>query len=320
MRAVIFDTYGPPEVLRLAEDVPTPSPGAGEVLVRVAAAGVNPLDWKIRRGDLSLVAGLGFPKTLGADVAGEVVAVGTEVSGWRVGDTAVAMLGGLDGGAYADYAVVPVTQAAKVPALVTPVEAAALPVAAVTALQGLRDHGRVAQGDHVLVNGASGGVGHVAVQIAHHLGARVTAVASGRHQAFLRETLGAERAVNYETEDVRRLDARFDVIFDPAGTLDFWAARPILADGGRFVTPVPGPWAFLWDALTRLVPASLRRGQTARFVAAQPRAEDLRQLVAWAADGTLRPIVSQTYPLAGAAEAHRHAEYDSVRGKLVLET
>ncbi len=204
MRAAVLTGYGGVERLELRE-IPRPEPGAGQLLVRVRAAGVNPIDWKIRQGKLRLLLPARFPLVLGFDVAGEVVTVGPEVADFAPGDAVHAMLDGRHGGGYAEYAVVGQAAAALKPEALTWEEAAALPLAALTAWQALRDLADLQPGERVAVTGAAGGVGHFAVQIAAALGARVTAVAGPGHQDLVRR-LGAHRTVDYTREDFTALD------------------------------------------------------------------------------------------------------------------
>lgn len=315
MEAMVFDDYGAADVL-FRKTIPTPDPGPHDVLVRVHAAGVNPLDAAVRAGTLRLFGGGGFPKVVGADLAGEVAQTGTAVTDVQPGDAVMGLLGGLGRGSYAQYAVVPRRQLAPLPAGLSFAEAAALPVAAVTALQGLRDAGRLMPRQRLLVNGASGGVGHIAVQLGRRLGAHVTAVCSARNHAFVRD-LGADAVVDYRAQEVTDLAARFDLVFDTAGTLGFWGARRILTQYGRFVTTVLGPSIFFWSAVSRLLPTSTLP-QTARFVAVRPRATDLELLTRWVEAGEVRPYVSATHPLAEAPAAHRQIETGHTRGKIVL--
>src|SRR5688572_24305344 len=234
MRAVTYDRFGSPDVLQLRQiAVPTPAPG--QVLVRIRAAAANPWDWHFLRGLPYIAringAGVRRPKhpVLGGDVAGEVVATGDGAGRFAVGDE---VYGFIEFGGFADYVAVPETSLAAMPRNLSFDEAAAVPLAATTALQGLRDVGQVKAGDRVLIIGASGGVGTFAVQIAKAFGAHVTGVASGRNAGLLR-ALGADRVVDYTREDVTAGDDRYDVVFQLAGTASGSALGRILAPGGR---------------------------------------------------------------------------------------
>lgn len=316
MRAVVIDRYGGPERLHLAE-VPRPEPGPGQVLVRVRAAGVNPVDWKVRRGRLRLVHRPRFPLVLGCDVAGEVEAVGAEVTAFAPGDPVMCYLGAPAGGGYAEWAVASEAAVAPKPPRLSWEEAAALPLAGLTAWRALVRLGELAAGERVLVVGAAGGVGHLAVQMAVAFGAKVTAVASGRHQAFLRD-LGAERTIDYQQEDWTWDDATYEVLFDAAGVSSFKQCEPLLAaDGGVWVTTAAGPAIVGWSALTTLGRLAGYR-KRARFVMVKADAAGLESLGRLVEVGRLWPVVAQTFDWTEAARAHELSEAGHARGKLVL--
>ncbi|HXV91655.1 MAG TPA: NADP-dependent oxidoreductase [Pseudonocardia sp.] len=307
---IAYSRYGAPEVLAPL-DRPVPRPGEGELLVRVAAAGVNPADYALRSGRFRLYMRGRLPFVPGSDVAGVVAAVGPGVTAHRPGDAVYAMLPLFTGGGYAPYAVVPQDLAAPAPAGLSLAEAAAMPLAALTALQALRDKAGVSPGASVLVHGASGGVGHFAVQVAKRLGARVTGVTSGRNAGFV-TGLGADAVVDYQREDPVAAGP-FDVVFDAVAEFGVRRSRRALRPGGVAVTVVPGIDALFPDRL-----AWMRGGRRLRSVLVQPSGADLRELAAWAGDGGVRPVVEATFPLVEGATAHVTAEKRRVRGKLVL--
>jgi NADPH:quinone reductase-like Zn-dependent oxidoreductase len=332
MRAAVVTAYGGVERLELRA-VDRPEPGSGQLLVRVLAAGVNPIDWKIRQGRLRLLMPARFPLVLGFDVAGEVAAVGPEVAAFAPGDAVFAMLDSRHGGGYAEYAVIGQAAAAAKPEALTWEEAAAVPLAGLTALQALRDIGDLQPGERAAVTGAAGGVGHLAVQIAAALGARVTAVAGPDHQDFVRR-LGARRAVDYTREDFTALDAdadsagadepggdssSYEVIFDAAGATSFAASEPALTAGGTYVTTRPGPAIFLAQvraALSRLID---RHGtRRAAVVHTRPHGGDLSALADLIAAGRLRPAIDRVYPLDEVRQAHTASQGGHPRGKIVL--
>ena len=310
-RAVGIRRYGPPEVLETLE-VERPEVGRDGVLIRVAAAGVNPADCLLRSGGLRFVARQKMPFVPGADVAGVVEAVGPDVTRFRVGDPVYAMLPNTAGGGYAEYAVAAEGTVAVMPSGLAFDEAAGVPLAALTALQALRDEANLAAGDHVLVNGASGGVGTFAVQISRAMGARVTAVASGRN-ADLVSGLGADEFLDYTREDATAGKARYDAVFDAVNVLPFRKARRVLKPNGVFVTVNP--------FIGRLSPGWLSRfrgGRQIRSFLVRPDGADLEGIGAWIEAGEVRPVIERAYPLADAAEAHRRSESRRARGKLVL--
>ncbi len=311
MQAVLFDNYGPPDVLHLGE-LPVPSPAPDEVLVRVRAAGINPADTGLRAGKYKLFTGSRFPKKLGLDLAGEVAQVGTGVKDFRAGDAVYTFLRVGSPGSYAQYATVSASSLAPKPKTLGFTEAAAVPVAALTALQALRVHGQLKAGQRLLVIGASGGVGTFAVQLGKLLGAHVTGVCSTRNVELVRG-LGADEIIDYTQESFTSGNRSWDVIFDTVGT-DYGASKKALARRGTWVTIIPSPKAFLTTALG-MIPGV----PPVRTFMAQPEAAQLREVAEWIDSGQLRVLLEKAYPLAEAAEAHRHSESHRARGKLVLE-
>jgi len=318
MKAVVITGYGSSDQLNL-RDLPDPgAPGPGQVLLRVRAAGVNPLDWKIRNGSMRLLMPAKFPLVLGHDVAGEVVEIGPEVTRFQPGD---AVFGGVDvkrqGGAYAELALAREAALAPIPPVLSFEEAAAMPMAALTALQALRDKGEIVAGEDVLVNGASGGLGHFAVQIASALGARVTAVASAKNFDFVRG-LGAREVIDYEEEDFTGRDQTWDVIFDAVANRTYTDCEPVLArDGGIYVTTLGGPKLMIWIGLTTLGGLFGQR-KRARFVMVKYRAEDLAFLARLVEQRKLLPEIQEVFAMEKIRKAHDLSEGGHVRGKVVV--
>jgi NADPH:quinone reductase-like Zn-dependent oxidoreductase len=310
MKAVVMTGYGGPEVLRVQE-LPTPVPGRGQVLVRVHAAGVNPIDWRVRKGTLKEFVRIKPPLVLGAEVAGEVAAVGPGVARLKAGQRVYSKLPG-DIGGYAEYVVVREDQAAPCPANLTPVQSASVPVGALTSLQSLRDKGELRPGQSVLVNGASGGVGMYAVQLALALGAKVTAVCSAANIPFVRE-LGAAETLDYKHTDFTRLGRRWNVIFDVSATRKLSECRASLEPGGAYITTISS----FGDLLMPLWnPFRSRKG---RFIIVKPSVSDLEFARGLIEAGTLRPAVERVFPLDEAGEAQTLLENERPRGKVVLE-
>jgi NADPH:quinone reductase-like Zn-dependent oxidoreductase len=323
MRAIVARGHGGPKVLR-TEEVERPEARGRKVLIKVHAAGVNPVDWRTRRGELRPLSFLVPHRVPGRDVAGVVVDVGDAVRGFGVRDRVFAMLDGVSGGGYAEYAVAGEDAIAKMPENLSFEEAAAVPLAALTAVQAIRDAlrevtrnaphacdtGELAR-RKVLINGASGGVGTFAVQFAKISGSEVTAVCSAESAALARE-LGADHVVNYEEEDFATHEERYDVIFDVVGNRSFGACRRALRPAGVYVTTEPGPRNFLSRVAT--VPAQRK----ARVVLVKPSGEDLSLLKQLFEAGRLRVVLDSVYPLEEAAEAHAHGEAGHARGKIVL--
>jgi len=313
IQQVRFHRYGPPDVLA-CEDVPRPTLAPGHLRVAVHAAGVNPVDWRYRQGQLKWVDWSRFPRTPGADISGEVVAVGPGAEGFAVGDRVFAMLDTLQAGGYAEQALVPAETVARVPDECSMVEAASLPLVTLTAIQALRDQAKLQPDEHVLINGASGGVGTMAVQWAKAQGATVTGVCSHRNIDLVR-SLGADEVIDYTQEDFTRRTGAFDVVFDAFGNRTITEAVPALRLGGRFVTTDITPTSF-----GRALGSWVTAGPASRVVVVEPSGADLRQVAKLVANGALRPVVDRTYPLCEAAEAHRYSETKRAQGKIVLVT
>ncbi len=322
-KAITYCDYGTADVLRL-EDVEKPVPGDNELLVRVHAAGVNPLDWHYLRGTpylMRLSSGLRKPKDirLGVDYAGTVEAVGRNVTRFKPGDQ---VFGGRSG-ALAQYVVVKQDGAVALkPANVSFEQAGAVAIAATTALQGLRDAGRLGAGDNVLINGASGGVGTFAVQIAKSMGAEVAAVCSTRNVELVR-SLGADHVVDYTTDDYTTGDVRYDVILDNVGNRSLAENRRVLEPDGRYVLiggggPDAGKWIGpLVRPLQALVTAPFVSQHMGMFLATLSR-EDMQQLAELMSSGVVTPVIDRRYALSETAAAIRYLEQGRARGKVVV--
>jgi NADPH:quinone reductase-like Zn-dependent oxidoreductase len=311
MQAIGFQRYGGVEVLEPLT-LPVPTPGPSELLIKVAAAGVNPADWRLRSGQFRFAMRLKLPFVPGSDIAGVVEAAGAQVSRFRSGDPVYAMTPAAQGGGYAEYAIVSAEQVAHAPTGISFAQAAGTPLVALTALQALRDKAQLRAGQQLLVYGASGGVGSFAVQIAKAMGAFVTAATSGRNRELV-ASLGADEVLDYTRDTIAGARDRYDVIFDAVNALSFGTMRPALRAGGVMVSVNP--------FIEKLSPgwlARFRGGRRLRSLFVQPRGTDLAQLAQWIGAGQVRPLLDQTYPLAEAAAAHSYSASGRVRGKLVL--
>jgi NADPH:quinone reductase-like Zn-dependent oxidoreductase len=319
MQAVVYCDYGDPGVL-LIEDLETPVPGPGQVLVRVRAASVNPLESHYMRGEpylMRLDGGLRKPSEirLGVDFAGTVAAVGTGVDAFKTGDE---VFGGRTG-ALAGYVVVSARSIVAKPATVSFVQAGAVAVAGVTALQAVRDTGGVHAGQEVLINGASGGVGTFAVQVAKALGATVTGVSSTRNVELVR-SLGADRTIDYTREDYTRGPARFDVIVDMVGNHSVPANRRALRPGGTYVM-VGGPsgrWVAPLDRVVHMLVLSPFIDETMSMMLSRLNQADLTVLRDYMQAGRVVPVIDREFPLAQVADAMRYLETGRARGKVVI--
>jgi len=313
MKAIQCTAYGPPDLLQYTE-VAKPTPKEDEVLIKIHAAAANPLDWHRMRGDPVLVRlkdGLRVPNDprLGADVAGEVEAVGSNVTEFQPGD---AVFGEVTGG-FAEYTAAKAERLALKPSNLTYEEAASLPVVGFTALQGLRDHGKMQAGQKVLINGASGGVGTITVQMAKAFGAEVTAVCSGRNLAMVRE-LGADHLIDYTQNDFTRTGQRYDLIYDAIGNRS-------VADYRRALTPQGICTIAGFTTLARLFQVMLFGSWGGPSIAnflAKPNRADLLTIKELVESGDVRPIIERRYPLAETAEAIRYLETGRARGKVII--
>lgn len=317
MRAITFSRYGSPEVLELT-DIEKPFPKEDEILVKVHASSVNIAEWYAMTGLFLARIGNGIIKPkdtrLGVDFAGVVEEVGNKVTDFRPGDE---VFGGRSG-AFAEYVTLRKAIAHK-PANVTFEEAAAVPTAGITALQGLRDHGKIQPGQKVLINGASGGVGSFAVQIAKALGAEVTAVCSTQNMEHAR-SLGADQVIDYTKEDFTRSGQRYDLLLDVNGRGSWFDYRRVLAPEAKVVivggprTPVIGPLSHV----VQMKIASLGSKRKVAFFVAQFNREDMGVLKDLLESGKVKPFVERTYPLSKIADAMRHLGGGHAKGKIVI--
>jgi NADPH:quinone reductase-like Zn-dependent oxidoreductase len=312
MLALAYDRYGTADVLSVRE-LPTPAPRAGEVLVRVRAAALNPKDVFVRQGRFRLLSGSRFPKVVGLDVAGEVAELGRGVGGLAEGDR---VFGGVNDwsarrGTVAEYVAIPARQLAAVPPACSFEQAATMPIAASTALQALRDLARVRPGDRVCIHGGAGGVGTFAIQLAKALGAHVTST-SGAASRALCLALGADEALDYAATDAFSGERRYRVVFDVHGNRSLARVRRALEASGDYVTTVPSRRAFADAALT------FARRPRSRLVVVRLRAADLSDLARRVEAGLLRPVIDRVVGLADAVEGVRHLESRHAHGKVVV--
>jgi len=321
MKAIVHRCYGSPAVIRY-EDIAKPNPAEHEILVRVHAASLNPLDWHYLEGTPYMVrldGGLGTPANprLGVDFSGTVEAVGENVTRFKPGDE---VFGGKFG-ALAEYVAMREDRAVALkPANLTHEQAAAVAIAAITALQGLRDKGHIHSAEQVLVNGASGGVGTFAVQIAKSFGATVTGVCSTRNVELVR-SIGADRVIDYTREDITKGPQRYDLILDNVATHSLFEYKRILNPNGIYVmigSADPGRWfAWLWKPLQGWI-ISPFTSQKFGMILAELNKDDLGTLAELMQSGKVTPVIDKTYKLADAAEAFRYLENGHARGKVVV--
>lgn len=318
MKAIIFPTYGSPDVLQL-EEVEKPIPKENEVLIRIHAAAVNPLDWHRMEADpwfVRLSEGFLTPKDprLGADIAGVIEDVGSEVTEFKPGDAVF----GCSKGAFAEYTCFPENLVALKPDQISFEEAASIPIVGYTALQGLRDYGEIQSGQNVLINGASGGVGTAAVQIAKSYGCVVTGVCSA-YNLELVESIGADHTIDYKTTDFTRTGDRYDLIYDTIGNRSPFDLKRALKPGG--ICSVAG-----FTTLSRLMQIAVVGGLLSKtgnkkiglMGTARPNKKDLNILKDYLESGKLKAVIDRKYPLAKTTEAIGYLEEGHARGKVII--
>ncbi|WP_428937855.1 NADP-dependent oxidoreductase [Fontivita pretiosa] len=306
MQAICIRQPGGPEVLRL-EQLPLPVPGPGQMLVRVHAAAVNPIDWRIRSSGRRLSGDAG-PYVPGFDLSGVVVSIGPQVSRFKPGDEIFAMLDLRRGGAYAEYAVVSESEAAGKPASASFLQAAAVPLVALTAWQALFDTAALQPGQTILIHGGAGGVGSMAVQLAKWKGATVIATASAGNHEFLR-SIGADRVIDYRTERFEQIVRDVDVVLDTVGGDTQTRSFQVLRRGGILVSIVGPPSRKLAE----------EAGVRVASILVRPDFRQLAQIAQLIDAGQIKPVVSHVFPLSQAAAAHQQSETRHTRGKIVLE-
>jgi NADPH:quinone reductase-like Zn-dependent oxidoreductase len=306
MKAIRIRNYGGPEVLQY-EDAPRPQPQTGEVLIRVHAAGVNPIDWKVREGYMKDFWPHKFPLILGWDVSGTVEEVGPGVSRFKIGDEVYSVPDASRDGAYAEYIVVRESELALKPKSLHHIRAAAVPLAAVTAWQALFDAGQLKRGQRVLIHGGSGGVGHVAVQLAKWKGAHVLATASTKNQELLRE-LGVDEPIDYTKQNFEDVARDVDLVLDLIGGETQERSWSVLKKGGVLLSLVQPPSVEKAKAL----------GVRAAFVAGHPSGAQLAEVAKIIDSGQLAPVIDRILPLSEVRRAHELSKSGHTHGKIVL--
>jgi len=311
MKAITAAGYGGVDVLRLKE-VAAPRARRGEVLVEVHACSVNPIDWKLRRGEFKILTGFSPPKIPGSDFAGIVAEVGPGVTEYDTGDPVWGFVDRQSRGTYAEFVVVEGEELAPKPPNLDFEEAASLPLAGLTAYQGMVHKGNLRAGQYILVNGASGGVGSIAVQIARAMDCRVTGVCGPDHVELVLE-MGADRVLDYTREDPLAMGEEYDLFFDIVANQSFSRTRHLLRTGGVYVRTLPSFESLVLAPI--LNPFRARKGKA---MDCRASSADLEMLGTLVSEGKLRPQIEKVYPLEEAAAAHTRSEGGHVAGKLVL--
>jgi len=311
MKAAVLDNFGDAKELKI-RDIDKPEPAAGQLLVKVQATNVNPIDWKIREGWMAMRYGEEFPMILGWDCSGVVEAIGDGVAGFKVGDEVFARSDVGTGKCYAEYAVINTSTAVHKPKTLSHQEAGAIPLTGLTAINSLINCAKVKSGQRVLIIGGSGGVGTLAIQIAKNLGAHVTAVCSTNNVALVK-SLGADQVIDYTLADPLSCDEPYDVIYDTVCAHEYEKARQSLKESGVFLTLSPAPGVdFFIPGQTEL------EAGKGYFIAWTPAAADLQILADWADSGQLKVIIDSVYTLDEIQAAHLRSQTERCVGKIVI--
>ncbi len=326
MKAVVIRGFGPPDVLAQENDYPMPEPLSNQVLIKVTASGVNPLDLKIRKGMLRFIAPSKFPVILGNDASGVIVKSGSDVRDFIVGDQVYCMVdsnkrfassGFAKGGSYAEYCVTREDTLSLKPGTISSEEAAAVPLSCLTAYQALVHQARIDNRSKVLINGASGGVGVYAVQIAKAHHAEVTAVCSSRNTDLMRE-LGADDVIDYREQEFCRLPDQFDLVYDVAATATYWKCKSILKKNGLYISNVAKPMNIITTYLFPIL-GIFGFEKRSTFAWVKPSGKDLAAITGMIEAGKIRPIIDKVFSLDEIKDAHQYLESGMAKGKIIIK-
>lgn len=322
MKAAVINSFGSSDVFSIEQDMPLPEIHDNHILVKVQASSVNPLDWKTRNGDLKMVLGKKFPMILGNDVSGIVVKCGDNVKNLKTGDQVYGMVdtnvkpswfGFAGTGAYAEYVCAREDTVSLKPHSVTFEAAAAVPLCALTAYQALVKKLKIKKGDSVLINGASGGVGVFAVQIAKAYGATVTAIAGERNKELLFE-LGADTFYDYKKTAMSDIDQTFDIVYDVVANASYKETKHLLTPNGVYISNIPSPIAAIIPWLR-----NTKKAKKKTFAWVMPNSSDLAVIATMIDEGKIKIVVDSVYSLENISAAHHHSETKSVTGKIVVK-
>jgi len=312
MKSIIYNKYGNSDVLEMVE-LKRPEVPDKKLLIRVRASSVNPIDCKVRRGDMKLLTGKRFPKFAGSDFSGVVEAVGKDVAGYEKGDDVYGFLSLNEGGAYSEYLIADPLNISLKPERFSFEEAAAMPIAALTALQSLTYLADVREGVRVLINGATGGVGSFAVQIAKTFGAEVIGICSEKNAKLCKE-LGSDRTYDYSGNEIMESNEKLDVFFDVAAKTSFAKSKKLLKCGGIYITTIPD-----FGAIIRRFLNFLPHKKKAKFIMAKSSGVDLAILTGFAMTEMVKPVIENTFVLTEISKAQKLAESGKFRGKIVIK-
>lgn len=310
MKAAVIHKFGGPEVLKI-EELPEPVINENQLLIRTVASSINPVDWKHREGNHKLILGAGFPIVLGYDVSGEVVKCGQKITKFKPGDKVFGDLNNKYGGALAEYVIANEKCVVKAPGSIPLDDSAALPLAALTALQALRDKGKIKEGHKVMIIGAAGGVGHLAVQICKIFKAQTTAVASGLHKEMMNQ-LEPDEFIDYTKTDIFKSGKKYDIIFDAAGVYSYLKCKQILSIKGCYITTLPRPKLLLHKLIAFF---SFHKVKT---LLRKHIPGDLHQIRQWVDEKKIKVFISNKYSFDSIVEAHKKSQDYHNEGKIVI--
>lgn len=311
MKEVVINKFGSSDILEYVE-VERPKTTADQVLVEVCASSVNPLDYKIRRGELKLLTGKKFPKSLGIDIAGKAVEIGKNVTGFKAGDEVYGTVNLMKGGAYAEFAAANATELYFKPKNVNYVDAASSAAAGLTALQSLTKLGNIKKDDRLLINGCSGGVGSFAVQIAKLFDTHVTGVCSTKHVDFSKQ-LGVDKVIDYKKENILHIEDQYDIFFDLVENHAYSKIKKLLAPNGIYIGAIPNPNLFMRQAL-----GFLFGKKKVKVAFLKTNVNDLKYLTSLLEDNKIKPVINKSFALKNIKEAHDYCENHSFNGKVGL--
>lgn len=311
MKAAVINSFGPPDVFTI-QDIPKPVVKDDEVLIEVKAGGINPVDYKQRKGNHKFIFGSNFPIVLGYDVSGIVVETGSAITRLKKGDKVCGVLNNKYGGGLGEYVKGAEKCFAKLPAEVDIYTAATLPLTGLTALQGLRDKGKIAKDNKILITGASGGVGHIALQIASIYDAEITVTSSFRHKDFISK-LAEAKFIDYTKTDILSLNTKFNIIFDVVGKYTFLQVRHLLLPGGIYINTLPRPKILVHKFISLFT-----KGKKVRTFLMRQNSNDLEMLLTWMKEGKLKINIDKEFPLEEIGKAHAYMEEGHTEGKILI--